>query len=596
MSKAVKGLIAVVVLAIIAVAAFFAFGNKQDAKDTAKVGNLNVAYNNDKKAISGGDLKVAEVSDTPFQGSYLSPLQDDMVTSNMFAPTGSGIFYNDKSFKIIDSKDAPANVKLDDKAKTATITLNKNLKWSDGKQVTAKDYEFTYELIAKPAYGSDRWSTSLANIEGLSAFHSGKADKISGITYPDGADGKTVKIQFKKMTPGMTNSGNGYYLESVSPYHYLKDIKPKDLVSSKANTTKPLVWGAWAPKKIVAGQSILYTPNKYYYGDKPKFDTITYEIVSTSKIVAALKAHKYDFTTDNIANLYPQIKKISGYTTTGQTDLYISLKYFNLGHYDEAKGENVMDRKSAVSDVKVRQAMAYALNIEQVNKKFNNGLKTRAKTLVPPIFKDAYDSSLKGFPEDTKKANKLLDEAGWKLNKKTGIREKDGKELALTYLARSGNATSEAVAQNNIQQWKKIGIKVSLYNGRLQDFNTWAELVQANDNKWDITDAAWGLSSEPSQQDLFSKEAPFNYGHFTSDALTKALDNIDSEKSLDPAYRKKAFATYQKLMQDQAYVIPDSTAITYTPVNKRLVGYTSAYDANNLWDTLGGSSNQLATK
>jgi peptide/nickel transport system substrate-binding protein len=196
-----------------------------------------------------------------------------------------------------------------------------------------------------------------------------------------------------------------------------------------------------------------------------------------------------------------------------------------------------------------------------------------------------------------KKANALLDEAGWKLNKKTGYREKDGKELDLVYMARSGNPTSEAVTQNNIQQWKKVGVKVSLYGGRLTDFNSWSKVVQeGTSQKWDITDAAWGLSSEPSQMDLFSKAAPYNLGHATSPELTKLLNDIDSQAALKPAYRKAAFKKYQEYMNEQAYVIPKAFSIDYTPVNKRVVGWTKANDAYDLWEKIGVTSNDLATK
>ncbi|MCM0582698.1 oligopeptide ABC transporter substrate-binding protein [Weissella diestrammenae] len=595
MSKAVKWLIGIVLVAIVAVGSFFVFGNQGAKKDNAKIGKFSVAYNNPKGAIKGGDLKVAEVSATPFQGSFLAPLQDDNLTQEIFKPTGnSALFYTDKNFKIIDG--GPANIKFDRTNKTATIKLQDKLTWSDGQPVTAKDVELTYELIANNAYGSDRWSSSLANIKGLSEYHAGKTDTISGITYPDGENGKTLKIAFKALTPGMTNSGNGYFLETATPYHQIKNIKPKDLAASAANTTKPLSFGPWTVKKVVAGQSVLFAPNPHYYGKAPQLKSISTEILAPTKAVAAAKAHKFDVIDQATADLYPTLKNVSGYALTGNQDLYISLKYFNLGHYDEANSVNVQDRDTPLQDKKVRQALAYALNIDEIDNTVLNGVKSRATTLIPALFSTWHDKTAKGFPNDIKKAKALLDEAGWQVDKKTGYRTKDGKELSLVYLSRSGQSTSEAIAQNNIQQWKKVGVKVTLYHDRLQDFNTWAKLVQSNDKEWDITDAAWGLSSEPSQQDLFSKEAAFNYGHFTSDELTAALNAIDSQKALDTAYRKKAFNQYQELMNQEAYVIPDSYAYKYTPVNKRVVGWSDANGDNELWNKLGVSSDTLATK
>ena len=100
---------------------------------------------------------------------------------------------------------------------------------------------------------------------------------------------------------------------------------------------------------------------------------------------------------------------------TGQQKLYISMLNFNLGHYDTKTSQNVQDRKTPLQDKRVRQAIGYARNVDEVTKKFGNGLTQRANTLIPPIFKEYSDTKLKGYPEDIKKANKLLDEAGWKV-------------------------------------------------------------------------------------------------------------------------------------------------------------------------------------
>ena len=219
--------------------------------------------------------------------------------------------------------------------------------------------------------------------------------------------------------------------------------------------------------------------------------------------------------------------------------------------------------------------------------------------MIPPIFKQFTSSSVKGYEkQDLDKANKLLDEDGWKLNKSTGYREKDGKELSLVYAARVGDANAETIAQNYIQQWKKIGVKVSLYNGKLMEFNSWVDHMTTppGANDWDITDGAWSLSSEPSQQDLFSAAAPYNFGHFNDSEITKDLNDIDSAKSENPTYRKAAFVKYQEDMNKKAYVIPTNFMLNYTPVNKRVVGMTLDYGAMNTWSEIGVSSAKLATK
>lgn len=584
---------------VVAAAALSACGNSSTTSSAKvlKVGDFKVAYDNKAKPIKGGELNVAYESDSPFKAQWLGGLSDDATFAVMSAPSGGALFNVNSAFKI--QKGGPADITFDKDAKTATVTLRKDLKWSDGSEVTAKDYEFQYEIIANPAYGSSRWTDSLSNIVGMDDFHTGKAKTISGITYPDGENGKVVKIQFKDNKPGFTQSGNGYFLESAVPYNYLKDVAPKDLASSPKTTTKPLVFGPFKPVNIVTGESIKYVPNEYYYGEKPKLKSIIYSTVSTAKAVSAMKAGKYDVINGMANSQYKQVKDVKGYVTLGNQALYISLMYYNLGHYDTAKSVNIQDRKTPLQDQAVRQAVAYARNVAEVDAKFSNGLSTPANGMIPPIFKQFTDPSAKAYEkQNLDKAKKLLENDGWKVNKSTGYREKDGKELSLVYAARQGDANQETIAQNYIQQWKKIGAKVTLYNGKLMEFNSWVDHMTTppGANDWDITDGAWSLSSEPSQQDLFSAAAPYNFGHFNDPQITKDLNDIDSEKSEDPTYRKQAFVTYSNDMVKKAYVVPTNFSISYTPVNKRVTGMTLDYGDNYGWSEIGVSSNTPASK
>ncbi|MFT8324240.1 oligopeptide ABC transporter substrate-binding protein [Oenococcus sicerae] len=566
-----------------------------------------VTVKSSKKAIKGGTLQFAEVSDTPFVGEWVSSLSTEQTDSDVEQPANESLFWTNSQFKF--KNGGPANISFDDKAKTATITLRKNLKWSDGSEVTAKDVEYEYEIVANSAYGSSRWTDSFDDIVGLQAYHEGKAKTISGITYPDGENGKVLKIQFKEMKPGFTQSGNGYFLETAEPYNYLKNVDPKKLVSDAKTTTKPLTTGPFRVKKIVPGESISYERNPYYWGAKPKLNGVNVTIVSTAKAVASMKSHQYDIYNGLGNDQFKQAKNVKGYTVTGNQALYFQALYFNLGHYDAKKSVNVTDRKTPLQKVDLRKAMGYARNVAQVSKKYDSGLTVPANTTVPPVFKSFWDSSVPGYSatQNLKKANSLLTKGGfkWHNSKKQDYRidPSTGKKLTLIYLARSGATNSEIVAQNYIQQWKKVGITVKLYKGKLTDFNSWVSMTTdpTADQNWDFTDGAWSTSSEPSQTDLFSASAPFNFGHYTSKKLTALLNATNSQKSLKTSYRIKQFKKYQKYVYDTAFVIPTKYEINWTPTNKRIKSYTSAYGnagttTGNWWTTAQLVSKKPLTK
>ena len=64
-----------------------------------------------------------------------------------------------------------------------------------------------------------------------------------------------------------------------------------------------------------------------------------------------------------------------------------------------------------MNNVSLRKAMAYAMNIDAVTKRYGNGLSFRINTLIPAQFGDFSDKSIKGYPYNLKKANELLDKA-----------------------------------------------------------------------------------------------------------------------------------------------------------------------------------------
>ena len=63
---------------------------------------------------------------------------------------------------------------------------------------------------------------------------------------------------------------------------------------------------------------------------------------------------------------------------------------FKVGHFDKVKGENITDPNAKMSDVRLRQALVYGLDVEQMVKAFYYGLRERATMAVPPAFKKYY--------------------------------------------------------------------------------------------------------------------------------------------------------------------------------------------------------------
>ncbi|MCD5456642.1 oligopeptide ABC transporter substrate-binding protein [Lactobacillus delbrueckii] len=556
--------------------------SNSEAKDAKKFPEATATAT----AKKGGSITIAEESDTPVKGVFLNELSDGRYDSDFMQFGNEALFATDDQYKI--NNKGAATFKMDRKAKTVTIEVKKGVKWSDGKQVTAKDVEYSYEIIANKASQSSRYTSSLADIVGLAEYHDGKSKKISGIEMPDGENGRKVVLHFKEMKPGMTQSGNGFFWESAAPYHYLKDVPFSKLQSSDKVRKNPLFFGPYKLSKLVRGQSATWVRNPYYYRGKAKLDKITISVISPNSASQSIKSKKFDMI-DVVNSQWKEVKGTKGYNFVAQIPLSYSYMGFKVGKWDKKTGSVKMNKNSKMSNRYLRQAMGYAMNVDEVTQHYTQGLSFRVKTLVPEAFGDFYDKSVKGFPLNIKKANALLDKAGYKKKKgETYRRDPNGKKLTIHLAAMSGSTNQEAIVQNYIQQWKKIGLHVTLTTGRLIEFNSFYDKVQNDDPSVDVFMAAWSLSSEPTQDDLYGPKAPYNFTRFATSENTKLLKEMGSDKAFNHSYRVQKFHEWQQYMQKEAFVIPLTNAYSITAVNSKLVNYsTKPSKAATLWYETG---------
>ncbi|OJG26626.1 peptide ABC transporter peptide-binding protein [Enterococcus caccae] len=546
-------------------------GNKN--VETEDISKFTMKVKNDKEAIKGGTLDVAVASDTQFKGLFSEVYYQDSYDNYYMRPSHEGLFSYDEDFVITD--DGVAKLDLDVDNKKATITLKKDVKWSDGEAVTADDLVYPYEVIGNKDYTGIRYDDDFTNVVGMEEYHDGKADTISGIKK---VDDQTIEITYKEMNPGMLQLSGGVYT-SAMPKHVFKDIPIKDQEKSDAVRKNPVTFGPYYMSKIVTGESVEYLPNEHYYKGKLKLDKIVFTNVPTASIVEAVKAKKYDMVYSMPTDNYPTYKDSEGYQMLGREELAYTYVGFKLGTFDKEKGEVIMNPDAKMADVKLRQAMGYAMDNDAIGQKFYNGLRTGATTLIPPIFKTLHNTDVKGYQYDLDKAKKILDDAGYKDTDGDGLRENPkGEKLTINFASMAGGETAQPLADYYLQQWKEIGLDVKLATGRLIDFQAFYDKIKNDDPEIDVFQAAWGVNSAPSPAGLYSRNAAFNYSRFASEENDKLLKAIDSKASFDDKKRKEAYDAWQEYMFEQAPVIPTLYRNEIMPVNDRVKSFTWNYE------------------
>ena len=529
---------------------------------------------NKDNAVPGAVLSVAMVKDSPLVGIFNEAMYKDGYDGDVIEWFLTNVILDIyENFEITDTGIATLNV--DPENKKATIKIKDGMKWSDGQPIVADDVIYPYEVIGNKDYTGVRYSDESAKIVGMEEYKAGKASTISGIKK---VDDKTVEISFKEIGQGIFTGGNGL-LTYAMPKHYLKDVPIKDLEKSEKVRTKLVVAGPYTISSIVPGESIELKANPNYFRGKPKTEKVTVQVVNSQTITAAMKSGKYDLVFDIPTELYKIYKDFDNIETLGRQELYYSYLGFKMGKYDKAKGENIVNPNAKMADLKLRQALAYGLDINQMVKAFYDGLREKATSSVPPVFGKYYPKDLAGFPYDPEKAKKLLDEAGYKDVNGDGYREdKNGKPFEIKIAAMSGGDIAEPLVQFYIQQWKEIGIKGVLATGRLIEFNSFYEKVEADDPEIDVYFAAWGVGTNLGPYETAGRKSMFNYSRFASDENDKLMAEVTSPKTLtDPNYKPEAYKKWQEYYINQAVEVPLTYRYQLYPVNKRVKNFDVAY-------------------
>lgn len=156
-------------------------------------------------------------------------------------------------------------------------------------------------------------------------------------------------------------------------------------------------------------------------------------------------------------------------------------------------------------------------------------------------------------------ANKLLDEAGWKPGS-DGIRQKDGKKLALTVYESLPQPQNKEVLQLVAQQWKQVGVALSVRAGdsgsktvdSLDPLKTPLNVTEVGRADPDVLKSSFYPTNRDALLQLRGSSNLVNT--FRDDKLNGLLENIAAET--DAQKRLTLTGDVQRYLIDNAYNIP----------------------------------------
>ena len=227
--------------------------------------------------------------------------------------------------------------------------------------------------------------------------------------------------------------------------------------------------GPYVYEEIVDGDYVRFVRNENYWGEQHYYDEVIVKYIpDASARLQALQSGEIDLIYGSALLTWDDYQQATSLPNIAGAVAESDSKTRNL----------VLNASGVLSDLKVREAVAYAIDKETLSEGLTYGEETPADHLFPDgiPYTDVELNVVRTY--DPEKANALLDEAGWVLNESTGIREKDGQALSLKYTYDSGDALNKSLATAVKSQLAAVGINVETEGQEMMTW--WQEGVAGN--------------------------------------------------------------------------------------------------------------------
>ena len=421
--------------------------------------------------------------------------------------------------------------------KTYTFFLRQDVKFHDGRPVTADDFKFSWERAADPDTGSNTAAAYLGDIAGMEQALSGASRGVSGIKV---VDDYTLEVTI--------DAPKNYFLSKLTyPTAYVVD---RDNVESgrnwwhQPNGTGPFKLAEW-----VEGDSLILERNDLYYGEKALLDTVDYSIFG-GRPMSLYETGEIDVT--GVSALY--IDRVTDTTGPFYKELYSSpeLSFFYIG-FDS--------NRPPFDDINIRKAFTMAIDKERLAALVFRDTIQPAGGILPPGM-PGFNEDLSSLGYDPEGALQLISDSSY--GSVAGL-----PPITITTSGRGGVVSRELEAI--IFQWQEnLGVEVKVR--QLESERFFYHLKAEKDEMYDI---GW-IADYPHPQDfleiLFRTGGDSNYSEYSNrdvdSLLTRASLETDFDKSMD-LYRQA-----EQMLIDDAATLPLWFGRNLVLVKPYVKGYT----------------------
>ena len=400
--------------------------------------------------------------------------------------------------------------------------LKKGLTFSDGKPLTSADARFTFDAIMNP-------DNNIVTREGW--------QDIGKFETPDD---RTVRMTFDRPYSAWIDLLSNNW--PILPKHVYEGKDFNEALNDEVIASGPFKFESW--KK---GQELTVERNENYWGKKPALESVTYRFITdTNTLITSLQSAEVQF-----INPPPDIGLKEKLDALEDTTVEVATGgvIWEALHFQT---ENV-------PDLRIRQAIAYGTNRQQILDKILKGVVDPLESVLMPEQAPYYTPAWERYTYDPDRARQLVKEA-----------KAEGASTTISFSTTTDNALRETLQEIAQQQLKDVGLTIEINN---ESATTYFSKTTVNGD-FDVGEWAWLTTPDPSLTSLFSgNHIPpdgENYYRYKNDQVTEWVEEAD--RTLDKAQRAKLLKQAQEQMAADLPVFPLYQRPVYTAFTPSLKG------------------------
>lgn len=434
-----------------------------------------------------------------------------------------------------------------------TFHIRDNAKWSDGEDVTAKDFEYAWKRALNPNTAAE-YAYQLFYIKNGEAYNKGEASADDvGIKV---VDNKTIEVTLESAVP--------YFVSLLAmPVYYpvrqdiIEENGDKWALSPETYVSNgPFKMTEWSEK-----ESMTFIKNENYWdADNVKLETLVFRLIDDqTTTLSAFKNGELDIMEQ------PPTTEIQSLIDEGVAKVYPYLgTYFYMVNVS-GKGLS-SEAVDALQDVRVRKALSLAIDRNLITEKVSTGGEIPATSYVPEGVKDTqgntFHKDYSSVTTNIEEAKKLLEEAGYPNGQGFPT-------ITFTYNTASNN---QMIAQAIQDMWKtNLGINVELKNEEWAVFQT-----TRNNFQYEICRHGWiGDYNDPMTfLDMWVTASGQNNAGYSNEEYDSLIAQAKSEQ--DGEKRTELLRKAEDILMDDMAIIPIYYYTNIVCANDNVKGYVKS--------------------